>query len=106
MSTCVADYNALGASVEEFHATSTEVIMEGDFPWSKLTGKLKVLAFCHCIKCFTYTKDKLYRQSNQMRLLHKNVLLFTLHMLLFMHLLREELIFVGEILLILKTPIV
>jgi len=36
---CIADHNALGFSVEGFHAASIEAVMEGDFPWSKLTGK-------------------------------------------------------------------
>ena len=34
----INDYNALGATVEGFHETSIEAIMEGDFPWSRLTG--------------------------------------------------------------------
>lgn len=34
----INDYNALGATIQGFHQASIETIMEGDFPWSKLTG--------------------------------------------------------------------
>ncbi|XP_065911283.1 uncharacterized protein [Dysidea avara] len=37
LSTCITEYNALGVFIEGFHPASVEVVMEGDFPWSKLT---------------------------------------------------------------------
>ena len=40
LSTCITEYNALGVFIEGFHPASVEVVMEGDFPWSKLTGKI------------------------------------------------------------------
>jgi len=40
---CVDKYNQLcGAAVDEFHTTSVESILDGDFPWSLLTGALHV----------------------------------------------------------------
>lgn len=40
LETCVDKYNQLcGAAIDEHQTTSVESVLEGDFPWSLLTGK-------------------------------------------------------------------
>ena len=42
---CVSKYNALSTMIDDFESTTVADIINGDFPWSSLTG------MCFCVLC-------------------------------------------------------